>query len=207
LQEAGLAVGVVRLGHAESANRQMQLAARLGARIVAQSASPVFFTGSQPGTATRSEFQAWLPRLGELAKAAQAEGLRLVYHNHAWDHVPLDGLTPLEIISRTFAPGEVDFEIDLAWASLAEVDPLALVRELGARVLSLHYKDVDPALGPDPHAQLVAPGAGTLAYARLVPALDRLNDAVGYVEVDQPSDGLLAARIGARTIRAARGQS
>src|SRR5690606_23147706 len=113
-------------------------------------------------------------------------------------------LTPLEIIARSFAPGEVDFEIDCAWAYLAGVDPLTVVRELGPRVLSLHFKDVDPARGAEPEAQLVAPGEGVLRFKILVPALDRVTDAIGYVEVDRPRDGLAAARSGARTIGQAR---
>lgn len=205
VRSAGLSVGVVRAGHSEAPEVQMRLAARVGASIVAQSASPVFFTGAKPGEATRAEFEAWLPRLAELSNAARAEGLRLVYHNHHWDHVPMEGMTPLEIIGQRFAPGEVDFEIDLAWTRLAGVDPLGLVSELGARVLSLHYKDVDAARGPDLHSQLVAPGQGAMGYQTLVRKLDVATEAIGYVEVDEPEDGLLSAAVGARTIRQARG--
>lgn len=203
---AGLAIGVARLGQAHSPGAQMALAARIGATIVAQSASPVFFTGPRPGATTRKAFEAWLPQLAELSQAARGEGLRLVYHNHHWDHVALEGMTPLEIIADRFAPGEVDFEIDLAWAKLGGADPLALVRALGPRVLSLHYKDVDPARGPDLHAQLAAPGEGTMNYAQLVKELDRASPAIGYVEVDMPADGLMAAATGASTIMQARKQ-
>lgn len=119
--------------------------------------------------------------------------------------MPLEGLTPLDLIARRFSPEEVGFEIDLAWARLAGVDPLAIVRELEPRVLSLHFKDVDPARGRDQHSQLVAPGEGDVGFADLVHALDRLTDAIGYVEIDDPEDGLQAARVGARTIRKARG--
>ena len=56
-------------------------------------------------------------------------------------------------------------------------------------------------------SQLVAPGEGDLDYATLVPKLDALTDGVGYVEVDNPADGLAAAETGARTILAARGES
>ena len=121
-----MAVGVVRLAHTDDYPRQMQTAAQIGATIVAQSAADVFFTGPQRGRTTRAAFEGWMERLARMAHAAREAGLRLVYHNHDWDHVPLDGKTPIELIAEGFAPGEVDFEIDLGWAAVAGVDPLAL---------------------------------------------------------------------------------
>ncbi|QNE07330.1 sugar phosphate isomerase/epimerase family protein [Croceicoccus marinus] len=203
-RRAGLTVGTVRLAHTPDYPRQMQLAARLGAGIAAQSAADVFFTGTVPGRTTRADFERWMLRLGQMASAARDEGLRLVYHNHDWDHVPLDGLTPLELIAQRFAPGEVDFEIDLGWAAAAGVDPLALVEGLGPRVLALHLKDLDRSCSPPGCQRFVAPGEGDLDYAALMPRLDGLTDAIGYVEVDDPADGLLAAATGAATIRRAR---
>lgn len=205
IRDAGMEVGVVRYGMAEPAEKQFAEAAELGATTVAYTASPVFFRGGKLGTATREAFDGWLPELGKLADLARKNGLRLAYHNHWWDHVPLDGETPLQIIARTYSPAQVAFEVDLAWAKLGERDPLALVERHAERVASMHFKDVATARGPDMFAQLSAPGEGDLGYATLVPALDRLTDAVGYVEVDDPDDGLAAAQTGANTILAARG--
>ncbi|MEL1251137.1 sugar phosphate isomerase/epimerase family protein [Aurantiacibacter gilvus] len=198
-RQAGLAVGTVRLSHSADYPRQMQLASSIGAGIVAQSAADVFFTGEIPGRTTRSAFEGWMDRLEIMAHAAREEGLRLVYHNHAWDHVALDGLTPLELIADRFAPGEVDFEIDMGWAAIAGVDPLALVGQLGSRVLALHLKDVDRSCVTGNCRQFVAPGAGDLDYPGLLAQLHRLTDAIGYIEVDDPDDGLLAAATGAAT--------
>ncbi len=203
-ERAGLAVGTVRLAYSADYARQMQMAARIGAGIVAQSAADVFFTGPLPGRTTRAEFERWMERLALMAGAARDQGLRMVYHNHDWDHVPLDGLTPLELIAQRFAPGEVDFEIDLGWAAVAGVDPLALVESLGPRVLALHLKDVDRRCAPPGCPRFVAPGEGDLDYPALMPRLDRTTGAIGYVEVDEPADGMLAAARGAETIRRAR---
>ncbi|MCW2380650.1 MULTISPECIES: sugar phosphate isomerase/epimerase family protein [unclassified Sphingobium] len=197
VRDAGLSVGVVRLGYGVAPAMQMATARKIGATIVAQSAAPVFFEGAVPGKTTRAAFEAWLPRLNDLARAAHEEGLRLVFHNHGWDHVPLEGKTPLALIAERFAPGEVDFEIDLAWAALGGAEPLRLVRALGPRVLTMHFKDVDPSRGPSEHDRLVPPGDGILNYARLIPLLDRMTNAIGYVEVDAPEDEIAAAGRGA----------
>ena len=204
VRDAGMEVGVVRYGFARPAEAQFADAAAIGARIAAISAAPVFFRGAKLGTATRAAFDAWLPELGKLTEAARAQGLRLAYHNHWWDHVPLDGETPLEIIARSFSPADVAFEIDLAWAKLGGRDPLALIERHGDRVVSLHFKDVAMTRGPDMFSQLVPPGEGDLDYPRLVAKLDALTQAIGYVEVDNPPDGLAAAAQSADTILKAR---
>ncbi len=201
---AGLQVGVVRLAHDDDYPRQMEMAAKLGASIVAQSAADVFFTGETRGKTTRTAFEGWMERLAVMARAAREEGLRLVYHNHDWDHVPLAGKTPLELIAASFAPGEVDFEIDLGWAYVAGVDPLNLLRDLGPRVLSLHLKDVDASCSGNDCPRFVAPGEGGMDYPALMPWIDRVTDAQAYVEVDDPVDGMEAATSGARTILRAR---
>lgn len=200
-RRAGLAVGTVRLAYSPDYQRQMQLARSLGARIVAQSAADVFFTGPKPGQTTRTAFDDWMLRLEAMARAARDEGLRLVYHNHNWDHVPLDGQTPLELIAEHFAPGEVGFEIDIGWATVAGVDPVALIERLGPRVLSLHLKDLDRGCDDNQCSRFVAPGDGDLGYSGLMPRIRRVSDAIGYVEVDDPVDGMLAAARAAQTLR------
>lgn len=204
VQDTGMEVGVVRYGLAAPAQQQLEWAAELGASIIAYTAAPVFFRAEPMGRITRATFDQWLPQLDELADYAQAAGLRLAYHNHWWDHRPLDGETPIEIIARRFSPSQVAFEVDLAWAWLGGVAPLELIERLGPRVVSMHFKDVDRTRGPDMHDQLVAPGDGDLGYKALVPRIDRLTDAIGYVEVDNPADGLEAAANGVRTVFAAR---
>lgn len=179
----------------------MQLARSIGSSFVAQSAANVFFTGTIPGTTTRAAFEDWMLRLEAMARAAQDEGVHLVYHNHDWDHVALEGKTPLELIAEHFSPGEVDFEIDIGWADVAGVEPVALLEELGPRVLSLHLKDVDRSCADNLCRRFVAPGDGDLGYPDLMPRIWQITDAIGYVEVDDAVDGLHAAARAARTVR------
>jgi hypothetical protein len=73
------------------------------------------------------------------------------------------------------------------------------VKKLGRRVVSLHLKDVNPALGGDRFHQLVEPGAGCLGFPRLWPRINGLTDAIGYVEVDNPADDWSARRTPPRT--------
>ncbi|MCJ2185886.1 sugar phosphate isomerase/epimerase family protein [Novosphingobium beihaiensis] len=204
VREAGMQVGVARYGFAGGFREQAEQAVEIGASILAYTAAPVFFRGAKFGQTTRAAFDKWLPELGKMAETARELGLTLVYHNHWWDFKPLDGETPLEIIARTYPPSLVGFEIDLAWAWLGGADPFTVVSTYGPRVRSLHLKDVDPSRGKDMIKQLVEPGAGRLDYATLLPKLDKITDAIGYVEVDQPDDGMAAAASAARFLLAVR---
>lgn len=198
-RDAGLAVGVVRFPPIRpDYPRLIAEAAEIGAKVVAMSAAPPFIA-RQLGVASRAAFEAWLPELATLGARCRAAGLRLAYHNHWWDVMPLEGgESPLDTIVRTMPPGDVAIELDLAWAWYGGVAPLDLLARLGPRVASLHLKDIDRRRGRTTTDHAVVIGAGEMGYAALLPRLRRLTDAVGYVEVDAPPDGLAAGAAGAR---------
>jgi sugar phosphate isomerase/epimerase len=203
VREAGLEVGVVRLGVAPGADHTAQIAeaAAIGARIVALTTAPVFFSGPALGVTTRAAFDAWLPTLAALGARCREAGLTLAYHNHAWDLQALEGETPLDIMARAIPPGDLSFELDLGWCWYAGVAPLDLLARLGARVVSMHLKDIDRSRGKNQTDHAVVIGSGEMGYASLLPRIRAQTSAIGYIEVDAPEDGLAAAAEGARFFR------
>lgn len=204
VREAGLNVGVVRFGSMKAVDVEAQIsdAARIGAKVIALSAAPPFFTGKVMGTATHAAFDAWLPEMEKLSLACRKAGLTLAYHNHWWDVQPLEGGdTPIDILLRHFSPHELSFEVDVGWAWFGGADPLALVRRLGKRVVSMHFKDVRRAEGKNPAEQMVVIGSGEMNYRALLPKIAKLTSATGYVEVDITSNGVEAAAQGAKFVR------
>jgi sugar phosphate isomerase/epimerase len=181
--------------------REIEQAAAIGATIIALTAAPVFIAGDHLGTSTRADFDAWLPTLVELDNKCSKAGLTLAYHNHWWDHRMLNGETPWEIVAKRT---NVAFELDCAWAWIGGIAPLELARNYSDRIVSMHFKDVDPTRGRNLFEQLVAPGEGQLDYAALLPNLDLVTDAIGYVEVDAPEDGLASAARAGRFLSAVR---
>jgi sugar phosphate isomerase/epimerase len=202
VRDAGLEVGVVRFSPVSpDHDGQIAQAVDIGARIIAMSAAPVFIS-RQLGVTTRSAFDAWLPQLAALGAKCRAAGLRFAYHTHWWDFMPLEGGdAPLDIIASSTAPSDVAFELDLAWAWYGGAAPLAVLAKLGPRVASMHLKDIDRSRGKTIADHAVVLGTGEMDYAALLPRIARLTQAVGYVEVDSPDDGLAAARAGARFFR------
>jgi sugar phosphate isomerase/epimerase len=192
--------------HAHDA--ELDAAAEIGATIVALSTAPPFIDGPTRYVTTRSAFDAWLPQLAALGAQARARGLTLAYHNHWYDLLPLGGERPLDLMARQIAPEHLCFEVDLAWTWYAGVRPLELLQQLGPRVVSMHWKDIDRSRGKSHTDHAVAPGLGEMHYETLLPQVRRLTRATGYVEVDQPDDGLAAAAAGLRTsLQALRGRA
>ncbi|MCW1429499.1 sugar phosphate isomerase/epimerase family protein [Novosphingobium sp. JCM 18896] len=203
VRDAGLEVGVVRLPPVRpDIDRQIADAVVIGAKVIAMSAAPPFISG-RLGVTTRAAFDAWLPELAALGAKCRAAGLTLAYHNHWWDLMPLDGgESPLDIILRSVPPGDLAIELDLAWCWYGGVAPLDLLARLGPRVSSMHLKDIDRSRGKSVTDHAVTVGSGEMGYAALLPRLRRLTSAVGYIEVDSPPDGLVAAAEGARFVQA-----
>lgn len=202
VRDAGLEVGVVRLGVRNvDYDRDLDLAAATGAKVAAITTAPPFIAGPQLFKTTREKFDAWLPQLAAIGEKARTRGLTLAYHNHWYDLQPLGGERPLDLMARQIPPELLSFEVDLAWTWYAGVAPLELLRQLGPRVVSMHWKDIDRSRGKGTTDHAVAPGLGEMNYPLLLPHVVRNTNANGYVEVDSPDDGLLAARQAAEMIK------
>lgn len=206
VRDAGLEVGVVRLGVRNvDYDRELDLAAATGAKIAAITTAPPFIAGPTYFTTTRDKFDAWLPELARICEMARGRGLTVAYHNHWYDLLPLGGERPLDVMAREIGPDLLSFEIDLAWTWYAGVAPLDLLRQLGPRAVSMHWKDIDRQRGATIPEHAVAPGSGEMDYRALLPHVVKLTSATGFVEVDNPEDGLVAARQAANLIKSVLG--
>lgn len=116
--------------------------------------------------------------LNAAAERAGRHGVRVGYHNHAQElEIVLDGTTALEVLAARLAD-EVVLEVDVYWAAVGGLDPVALLTRLGDRVAALHVKD-GPATA-DPLDQ-VAVGHGDLPIRDIVAAAPH---ALRVVELD-----------------------
>lgn len=202
VRDAGMEVGVVRLGlRGVDYDRELDLALTTGAKVVALTTAAPFISGPVLYRTTRDQFGAWLPQLAAIGEKARARGLTLAYHTHWYDLMPLGGEIPLDVMARQIPAEHLSFELDLAWVWYGGVAPLDLIARLGPRVVSMHWKDIDRTRGKSITDHAVVPGAGEMNYAALLPRVVHATRAVGYIEVDNPADGLAAARQGAEFIK------
>lgn len=123
--------------------------------------------------------------LNRYSDALEARGMRLGYHNHAFEFEPLDGSTVWEELLPDLSPA-VDLELDVYWAAAGGRDPSAEIRANPDRVRLLHMKDKADATEPRD-----APvGDGTLPFPELVEAARSSGVEWYVVEQDEPEDAL-----------------
>jgi sugar phosphate isomerase/epimerase len=148
-------------------------AGRLGVRtVIAPSVDPARWNGRDSVAAVAED-------LNRIADRAATFGLRIGYHNHAFElSSRVDGVAALEVFADHLSP-EVLLEVDTYWAAVGGEDPVGVVSRLGDRVRFLHLKD-----GPisDVNRDQVAVGAGVMPVADIVAAASALE--VGVVELD-----------------------
>lgn len=98
------------------------------------------FVGPDAWT-TREGVERVAHRLNAAAVEAAEHGLRVGYHNHDHELRPqIDGKPALQVLAELLDPGVV-LELDLYWASAADIDLVPFIQELGDRVVAVHVKD------------------------------------------------------------------
>jgi len=123
--------------------------------------------------------------LGGFARTFDGRGIRLGYHNHAFEFAPLDGTTVWDAFLGEL-PAEVELELDVYWAAVGGRDPVAEIRATAERVRMLHMKDRAP--GPEPRD--APPGEGTLPFPAIVDAARTAGVEWYIVEQDESADPL-----------------
>ena len=139
-------------------------------------------------------------KLNETGQAAKDAGLRLCYHNHAFEYEPMEGSTPLETLMTNCDPGLVALEIDVFWVSVAGHDPAAMLRTYSGRAPLVHLKDKSPTvpqqfkegLPPESYEEV---GGGALDFVAILRAGQETGVEHYFVEQDQtPGDPVASLR-------------
>jgi sugar phosphate isomerase/epimerase len=105
---------------------------------VAFIAVPYLDEQSRPGTAKWPKTVSGIRKLGE---ACHAEGLQLLYHNHDFEFVKIDGVYALDALYEAVPMPYLATEIDTCWVRVAGVDPAAYLRKYSGRSPVVHLKD------------------------------------------------------------------
>ncbi len=129
--------------------------------------------------------------IGRLAAIAAARGVRLVYHNHAFEFEVLDGTTVWDVLIDELPP-DVELVLDVYWATIGGRDPVELIDRHADRIALLHMKDVSDT----PSREDAAPGDGVLPWPRIVERAREAGVEWYIVEQDVPRDALIGIRRG-----------
>jgi sugar phosphate isomerase/epimerase len=138
-----------------------------------------------------------LNRAGETCRKA---GLRLCYHNHAFEFEPMGGTTPLQTLLDNTDAKLMGLELDLFWVSVAGQDPAAALMRYKGRVPLVHLKDKAPDTADRfnegvPRTAFKEVGSGTMDWAKVLKAAEAAGVEHYFVEQDQtPGDPIASLR-------------
>jgi|HubBroStandDraft_1064217.scaffolds.fasta_scaffold33489_3 sugar phosphate isomerase/epimerase len=134
---------------------------------------------------------------GELCSKA---GLRLCYHNHAFEYQPTPDGRLLDVLMKTADPKLVSLELDVMWAHVGGVDPVSILKQYGDRIPLVHLKNVAPGVETRynediPDAAFRELGNGVVDIPAVLRAAKQAGVKHYFVEQDQtPGDPLQSLR-------------
>lgn len=138
-----------------------------------------------------------LNKAGEFCRKA---GLRLCYHNHAFEFEPSGDSTLLDVLMQTTDSALVSLELDIMWAQVAGVDPVSVLQKYRKRVPLMHLKNVDKDVTQRYNEQIPRTafrevGNGSIDIAAVLKAARSAGVQHYFVEQDQtPGDPLVSLR-------------
>ena len=139
------------------------------------------------GADTFKELADTLNRAGAECKKA---GLKLCYHNHAFEFQTYGSQTGLEIMMDAIDKSLVGLEMDVFWVSVGGHDPVELLNKYKGRVDLLHVKDKADGTPVQyneavPKTAFKEAGKGILDWARILKTAHTAGVKHYFVEQDQ----------------------
>jgi sugar phosphate isomerase/epimerase len=181
LDSLGLQAKSTHMGGITLDNADEQIAATLAAGIeffVIPVPPMGMFTFGPSGMGmkgTPSELVAILTTIGEKCSTA---GLKLLYHNHDFEFIPMaDGTILTDYILDNTDPAYVNYQMDLFWVTKAGADPLTYFEKYPGRFKSWHVKDMNDS------SQFAPVGTGNIDFKRILDA--KAKSGMEYYLVEQ----------------------
>jgi len=136
---------------------------------------------------TRDQWATIAANLNVKARELNRAGLRLAYHNHNLEFLPLGEGTILDFLIENTDPDLVDLELDVGWVAAAGLDPAAFIARHAARVKLLHVKDVAD-VSPNTNLALnpADVGAGRIDWTAVLGAAKAAGVRHYFVEQEPP---------------------
>ncbi len=120
-------------------------------------------------------------RMNEVGAKLAAEGLNLLYHNHAFEFETKDGEIGLDLFYKTAKADLVKAELDVAWVQIGGANPVDYINTLSGRIPLVHLKDYDPTKTP----QWQPAGEGIVDWDAVLAACAKANVEYGAIELDE----------------------
>lgn len=147
----------------------------------------------------KSGWQAIGQTLEHIRSQTIQQGIELAWHNHDFELEPLeDGTMPMDVLLES-GPS-IKWEMDVAWVSKGNADPVHWLQRYQDRLCAVHLKDIAPAgscLDEDGWADLTH---GVLPWQQYWTLVQDSPATVFVMEHDNPND---LSRFASRSIQGA----
>lgn len=129
---------------------------------------------------TQEEIKNSIEVFQKTGEACKKAGVGFAYHNHATEFDSVEGgKTPYELVLSQTDKDLVKMELDLAWATKAGKDPVALFKEHPGRFPLWHVKDIKSDL-----KTITEVGTGVVEFKRIFEAAEIAGLKYFFVEYD-----------------------
>jgi putative cell wall-binding protein/sugar phosphate isomerase/epimerase len=142
---------------------------------------------------------AYCDSLNRAGAIGAEHGLKVGYHNHAFEYTPLlddPARLAIEMMLEETDPDTVHMEMDLYWVHDAGKDAIAFLETYPDRFLQFHVKDADA------EGDFTDPGQGVIDFPRIFAVGERVGIAEHIVERDDAgANAFTTARVGYAYLR------
>lgn len=141
------------------------------------------FVGSNTMNTLEGFLKGWNPLMASLRKLQEA-GIRLCYHNHAFDIAPISYWDGSFLDYLMLYQPDWEFILDVSWAQYAGVDTIAYLEKLGKRLNCIHFKDHTASINSGNQPVFCACGSGIVRLADYAEKVKELGIEDVIVEQD-----------------------
>lgn len=92
---------------------------------------------------TMDDYKKLCALVNQKAEVCKAAGIRMGYHNHDFEFLPIDGQVPYDLMLKELDANLVSMELDLFWSTYAGHDPQQLIQANPGRFTQWHVKDMN----------------------------------------------------------------
>ncbi|MEZ4699136.1 MAG: TIM barrel protein [Rhodothermales bacterium] len=122
----------------------------------------------------------------EIGAKMKDAGVKLLYHNHGYGLVEMEGEIPLQVVLERTDPDLVAFEMDVYWTVAGGADPVAYLEAYPNHYRLMHLKDMKEAV------RFAGDGSDAQQWIDLFPYMSDAGDGV----LDLPGILSAARRVG-----------
>ena len=154
---------------------------------------------------TLDDYKRLAEEFSQLGEKLSKQGMMFAYHNHGFEHAPISGQIPLDILLKNTDPNHVKFELDIFWMKAAGAEPIDYLKNYPGRFKLMHLKDASESVrfagdggSPDQwmalFPKITDPGAGIFDIRGIVSQAVRSGVEHFYVEHDLSKDPMLTLK-------------